>query len=154
MRTDGVEAITIDDFRWGRCDIKSLNLLPNIMARQRAKEAGAFEAIFVRDGWVTEGAVSNVMLIRHGALMTPKESEWILSGVTRTIVLELAENEGMPVREQNISLDELRMADEIFLTGTTVEILPVVRLDGATIGNGKPGTLTHRLRARFRSLAD
>ena len=148
----GVDVMTVDDFRWGRCDIKSLNLLPNVMARQRAKEAGAFEAIFVRSGLISEGAVSNVMMVRGGVLMTPKEDERILSGITRAVVLDLARKEGVPIREQDISLDELRAADEVLLTGTTIEILPVSRVDGSTIGNGKPGDVTESISARFQDM--
>ncbi|MGH7230245.1 MAG: D-amino-acid transaminase [Nitrospiraceae bacterium] len=151
-RSSGVEVITLNDFRWGRCDIKSLNLLSNVLARQRAKEAGAFEAIFVREGWITEGAVSNVMVVRDDILVTPQQGEWILSGVTRTAVLDLARKEGIAVREQNISAGEFRAAEEIFLTGTTVEILAVVSVDRMRIGSGKPGALTERLSARFSAL--
>ncbi|MGH7251029.1 MAG: D-amino-acid transaminase, partial [Nitrospiraceae bacterium] len=145
LRSAGVAAITVEDLRWGRCDIKSVNLLPNVMARQRAKEGGAFEAIFVRGGEVTEGTVSNVVLVRDGVLITEPAGARILSGVTRAIVLALARKEGVSVQERAVGLDELRGADEVFLTGTTVEILPVVRLDGAPVGTGKPGALTARL---------
>ncbi len=150
LRAEGVEVVTGEDLRWGRCDIKSVNLLPNVMARQRAKEAGAFEALFVRDGKVTEGAVSNVMLVRGGTVVTAPEGPHILSGVTRGIVLSLARKEGVPVEERDIRLEELRRADEVFLTGTTVEVLPVVRVDGVLVGSGKPGPLTARLSARFQ----
>lgn len=145
----GVAVITMEDFRWGRCDIKSINLLPNVLARQRAKEAGAFEAVFVRDGTVTEAAVSNVMAVKAGALITAPECERILAGVTRAVVLALARKEGVPVQERFLSLEELRGADEVLLTGTTVEVLAVIRVDGAPIGTGKPGTLTGLLGARF-----
>lgn len=147
----GVSVITVEDLRWGRCDIKSVNLLPNVMARQQAKEAGSFEAIFVRAGGVTEGAVSNVMLVRAGALVTAPADERILSGVTRTVVLDLARKEGIPVEERTVRVEELRGADEIFLTGTTVEILPVIGVDGVAVGTGKPGELTRLLSHRFRS---
>ncbi|MGH7252405.1 MAG: D-amino-acid transaminase, partial [Nitrospiraceae bacterium] len=150
LRSAGVAAVTVEDLRWGRCDIKSVNLLPNVMARQRAKEGGAFEAIFVRGGEVTEGTVSNVMLVRGGVLITEPAGARILSGVTRAIVLALARKEGVSVQERAVGLDELRGADEVFLTGTTVEILPVVRLDGAPVGTGKPGALTARLYAYFQ----
>jgi D-alanine transaminase len=149
LRDRGVEVITMEDFRWGRCDIKSINLLPNVLARQRAKEAGAFEAVFVRDGAVTEAAVSNVMAVKAGALITAPEGERILAGVTRAVVLALARKEGVPVQERFPSLEELRGADEVFLTGTTVEVLAVVGMDGAPVGTGKPGDLTGLLRARF-----
>ncbi|MGH7228479.1 MAG: D-amino-acid transaminase [Nitrospiraceae bacterium] len=151
LSATGVPVITVEDLRWGRCDIKSVNLLPNVMARQQAKEAGAFEAIFVRAGEVIEGAVSNVMMVRSGVLVTALADERILSGVTRAVVLELARKEGIPVEERAIRVEELRGADEIFLTGTTVEILPVIGVDGVTVGTGRPGELTRLLSHRFRS---
>jgi D-alanine transaminase len=153
LRQEGVTAITLDDFRWGRCDIKSLNLLANVLARQRAKEAGVFEAIFVKGGLVTEGSVSNLMVIRGGRLVTEPEGPRILSGVTRTFVLDLARQEGIPLEERSLSIEELYLADEVFLTGTTVEILPVISIDGRSIGVGKPGVLTRRLYDRFQSCA-
>ncbi len=152
LRETGVGVVTMEDLRWGRCDIKSVNLLPNVMAKQRAHEAGAFEAVFVRDGLVTEGAVSNVMVVQAGALFTAPEGERILSGVTRALVLELARKEGVAVRERAVTLAELRGADEVFLSGTTVEVLAVVRVDGTVVGEGRPGKLTGLLGARFQSL--
>ena len=118
--------VTMEDLRWGRCDIKSINLLPNVLARQRASEAGAFEAILVRQGMVTEGSVSNVMIVQEGRLVTPPEGTHILSGVTRQLVVDLARKGGISVEERNIGLEEFRRAEEVFLTGTTVEVLPVV----------------------------
>lgn len=150
LQANGVAVVTTEDLRWARCDIKSVNLLPNVLARQRAVEAGAFEAIFVRSREVAEGAVSNIMLVRQGTLITPPEGDRILSGVTRALVLELARREGIPVRERAVSVEELRAADEVLLTGTTVEVLPVVQVDGAPVGSGKPGALTRRLCAGFR----
>lgn len=151
LRETGVGVMTLEDFRWGRCDIKSINLLPNVLARQRAKEAGAFEAVFVREGTVTEGAVSNVMAVKAGTLITAPEGERILAGVTRAVILALARKEGVPVQERFLGLEELRAADEVFLTGTTVEVLAVVRVDEAPIGIGIPGELTGLLGARFLS---
>ena len=150
----GVPVITVKDLRWGRCDIKSVNLLPNVMARQQAKDAGAFEAIFVRAGEVSEGAVSNVMLVRAGVLVTAPADERILSGVTRAVVLDLARKEGILVEERAIRVEELRRADEIFLTGTTVEILPVIGVDGVVVGTGKRGELTRLLSHRLRSFVE
>lgn len=153
----GVSVITMDDWRWGRCDIKSVNLLPNVMARQKAKQAGAFEAVFVRQGQVTEGAVSNVMVVKAGRVLTAPEGEQILSGVTRTLVLELARKEGLPVEERFVTRDELLHADEVFLTSTTIEVLPVIRVDGTAIGpggSGKPGPVTQRLQAAFRRFVE
>ena len=155
LRDSGVAVMTMDDWRWGRCDIKSVNLLPNVMARQKAKQAGAFEAVFIRNGQVTEGAVSNVMIVKAGRVLTAPEGEQILSGVTRTIVLELTKKEGLSVEERFVSLDDLLRADEIFLTGTTVEVLPVIRVDGKAVGpggSGKPGPVTLKLQAAFQRL--
>jgi Branched-chain amino acid aminotransferase/4-amino-4-deoxychorismate lyase len=147
-----VQAVTIDDIRWGRCDIKSVNLLANVMARQRAKEAGAFEAILIREALVTEGSVSNVVVVRNGAIQTAPEGHRILSGVTRAIVLELAKKEGIPVSETFVTRQELLAASEVFLTGTTVEVLPVVRIDGHVIGTGSPGALSQLLARRWDAL--
>ena len=145
----GVDAMTLDDVRWGRCDIKSLNLLPNVLARQQAKEAGVFEAILVRNGEVTEGSVSNVIIVGDRTLMTAPEGPRILSGVTREVVLRLARQEGLEVHEQYPSRENLFGASEVFLTGTTVEVLPVVRIDGKPIGSGEPGPVTRQLAKRF-----
>ncbi len=152
LRLNGVDVITLEDARWGRCDIKSLNLLPNVLARQQAKEADAFEAVLVWNGEVTEGAVSNVMAVRAGAVCTPPLGTRILDGVTRRVVLDLARREGIPIQERHLPLDELRAADEVLLTGTTVEVLAVVRVDGALIGAGSPGPVTKLLEDRFRGL--
>jgi len=150
LQASGVAVMTMDDWRWGRCDIKSVNLLPNVMARQKAKQAGAFEALFIRNGRVTEGAVSNVMIVKAGLVLTAPEGEQILSGVTRTIMLELIRKEGLPAEERFVTLDELLHADEVFLTGTTVEVLPVIRVDGQPVGSGKPGPVTLKLQASFQ----
>lgn len=150
LQSSGVAVMTMDDWRWGRCDIKSVNLLPNVMARQRAKQAGTFEAVFIRNGQVTEGAVSNVMVVMAGRVLTAPEGELILSGVTRTLVLDLARKEGLSVEERFVTSDELLHADEVFLTGTTVEVMPVIRVDGKPVGTGKPGPITLKLQAAFR----
>lgn len=153
VQNAGVEAMTIEDIRWGRCDIKSVNLLANVLARQQVKQAQVFEAILVKEGLVTEGAVSNVMVVRGGVVVTAPDGPRILSGVTRAIVLEQARSEGLPIQERFISQAELYSADEVFLTGTTVEVLAVVRVDGKVIGDGRPGPITQRLAAGFSSLA-
>ena len=149
VQAAGVEAMTTEDIRWGRCDIKSVNLLANVLARQQAKQAQVFEAILLKEGLVTEGAVSNVMVVQGGTVMTAPEGARILSGVSRAFVLELARNEGLPIQERFFSQAELYSADEVFLTGTTVEVLAVVRVDGKVIGDGRPGPITQRLAVGF-----
>jgi D-alanine transaminase len=151
VQSAGVEAMTTEDIRWGRCDIKSINLLANVLARQQAKQAQVFEAILVKAGLVTEGAVSNVMVVKGGVVVTAPEGPQILSGVTRAVVLDLALSEGVPVQERFVSQADLYDADEVFLSGTTVEVLAVVRIDGKIIGDGRPGPITQRLAARFTS---
>ncbi|MBS0177803.1 MAG: D-amino-acid transaminase [Nitrospira sp.] len=152
VRQAGVQAILLEDIRWGRCDIKSVNLLANVLARQRAKEAGVFEAILLRDGAVTEGSVSNVMVVQNGTILTAPEGPRILSGVTRAKVLELAKKEGIPVAETVVRREDLLGASEVFLTGTTVEVLPVVRVDGQAIGPAVPGPMTQLLSRRLEAL--
>lgn len=148
----GVSAMVIEDIRWGRCDIKSVNLLANVLARQQAKQAQVFEAIFVKDGLMTEGAVSNVMAVMGGAVVTAPEGPLILSGITRAVVLDLARKDGIPVQERAIPHADLFSADELFLTGTTVEVVGVVTVDGHMIGTGQPGPITQRLAARVRQV--
>ncbi len=149
VQAAGVEVMTLEDIRWGRCDIKSVNLLANVLARQQARQAQMFETILVRGEEVTEGAVSNVMVVRNGVVMTAPEGPRILSGVTRAVVLQLARREGIPVEERYVTRQVLYDADEVFLTGTTVEVLGVIRVDDKTIGGGKPGPLTLRLAEKF-----
>lgn len=151
-RETGVIAKTCEDLRWGRCDIKSVNLLANVLAREEAKRAGVFEAILVKDGMVTEGSVSNVMAVQSGTVVTAPEGPRILSGVTRTVVLELARATGFPVREEFLPIESLYAADEVFLTGTTVEVLAVVQIDGRTIGAGRPGPVVRALASRWAAL--
>lgn len=152
VRRAGVCACTREDLRWGRCDIKSVNLLANVLAREEARKAGVFETILVRDGLVMEGAVSNVMAVQSGVVVTAPEGPRILSGVTRTVILELAKKDDIEIEERFIPVDLLYRADEVFLTGTTIEVLGVVRIDGKTIGSGEPGPITKSLAARWALL--
>jgi D-alanine transaminase len=153
VRRSGVSACTREDLRWGRCDIKSVNLLANVLAREEAKKAGVFETILVRDGLVMEGALSNVMAVHDGLVVTAPEGPRILSGVTRTVVLELAKKDDIAIEERFIPVDRLYCADEVFLTGTTLEVLGVVQIDGKTIGSGQPGPITKALAARWALLS-
>ena len=135
----GVSAITLEDIRWQYCSIKSIALLPNILLRQQAVEQGAAEAILLRDNEVTEGAASNVFIVKDGVIITPPKTDCLLPGITRDLVVEQAHEHAMPVKEVIIKQDDLVTADEIWLTSSTKEILPVTQLDGQTVGSGKPG---------------
>jgi len=148
--TKGVAAITVSDNRWARCDIKSVALLANVLANQKAHAAGGFEALFVRDGIVLEGSHSNLFAVYDGELVTYPASNYILTGITRTFVFELAEALGIPAREGLILEARLFEADELFLSGTTTEVMPVVQVDGRPIADGKPGPLSVKLQAALR----
>jgi D-alanine transaminase len=141
----GVSAITLPDIRWLHCNVKAITLLPNILLRQQAIDADTTEAILSKDGYVTEGAASNVFIVKDGVLKTPPNSAALLPGVTRDLVLELASANGIRCREVDIAVEELAVSEEIWLTSSTREISPVVRLDGRMIGEGKPGPLWNRL---------
>jgi D-alanine transaminase len=145
LRERGVDAITHADLRWSRCDLKTVNLLPNAMAKQRAVEAGAWESIFLRDGVVTEGASTNVFGILDGQLRTYPKCNYILPGITRDVILELAAEREIPVAEEPILAEELPRLEELFLTGTTTDVQPVVRLDGRAVGDGVPGPIARAL---------
>ena len=142
---NGVKAITVPDERWSRCYVKSISLLPNVLARQKARRAGVFESIMVRDGFVTEGSSCNFFMILEGTLKTPPLTNYILAGITREIVLELCRRKRIRYIEAHIGLDEIYHAQEIFLTSATIEIVPVVAVDGINIGAGKPGKGTKEL---------
>ena len=149
QRDRGAAVITLPDIRWARCDIKSVNLLPNVMAKQRAVEAGADEAVFVRDGVITEGASSTVFVVLDGELRTYPLSNYILPGVTREIVLELAQELGIPVRQVPVLADELARATEVILASTYNDVMPVTRVDGRLVGAGVPGAVAQQLYAAF-----
>jgi D-alanine transaminase len=145
IAANGVKAITMEDIRWQRCDIKAITLLSNVIMRQHAMDEDAAEAILVRDGMVTEGAASNVFMIKDGTIITPPKTEMLLSGVTRDLVLELARANRMPVEERDIPFEELEQADEIWLTSSTKEVLPVTVLDHQIIGKGTPGPVWQKM---------
>ena len=151
----GVGAITVPDTRWSRCDIKSVSLLPNVLANQQAKEAGAFEALFVRDGALIEGSHANLFGVLGGELRTYPACNYILAGITRSLVLEIARDEGIPVREAPIYWEDRGDLEELFLSGTTTDVMPITRLDDTAIAGGQPGPVTrrllHALRERMRA---
>ncbi|WLR50359.1 D-amino-acid transaminase [Bacillus tianshenii] len=151
-RDNGVSAILLEDERWANCYIKSLNLLPNILAKQTAFEQEAMEAILHRDGIITEGSSSNIFIVVEGKLITPPLSRHILAGITREVVLELAKKLEIPVVEKQISLEEFKESDEIFFTSTSAEVMPVIELDGKAVGDGKPGKTTVQLQKAYRQL--
>lgn len=146
LQERGGSAITRPDIRWARCDIKTVNLLPNVLAKQEAVRAGATEAIFVRDGAVTDGASTTVFAVVDGELRTPPLTNYILPGITRRVVLELAAELGIAARETMVYARDLVHADEIFITGTTTDVTPICELDGQRVGAGAPGPITCRLR--------
>jgi len=152
QRRLGVSAITVPDIRWGRRDIKSTNLLPNVLAKQQAHEAGAFEAILVEaDGCVTEGSSTNVFAVVEGVLRTHPADYLYRGGVPRDLVICCAEKHGMRIDETSFSLEDLRGAREVFLSGTTTEVLGITRLDGRQVGNGEVGPITAALYASLEA---
>jgi D-alanine transaminase len=159
---EGVQAVMIPDLRWGRCDIKTIGLLANVLASQQAKENHAYEAVFVRDGAITEGSHTNVAAVFDGSLVTHPEGPWILPSITRLVVREICQESGIPFIEKPIKVEDFRKASEIMLLGTSTEIISVVgindlrsgetedRRDSWTVGNGKSGPMVRRLQEAFR----
>ena len=141
----GTTAITLPDNRWGRCDIKATALLANVLARQEASEAGAIDAILIWDGVVTEGAVSSVIIVEDGELIRRPHGPEVLPGTTTDYVFQMAQELGLSCKNELISEDRLRAADEIWLTGATKGVAPVVLLDGEPVGDGSPGPVWRKL---------
>lgn len=150
LLASGVAAITVPDIRWLRCDIKAIALLPNVLMRQQATEQAAAEAILLRDGFMTEGSASNIFVVLKNMLVTPPKGPFILPGVTRDLVLELAHSHGLACEERSVTESELRNADELMLSSSTKELLPITSLDGKLIGDGTPGPLHARLHALYK----
>jgi D-alanine transaminase len=148
----GVKIILVPDIRWARCDIKSVALLPNVLASQQARESGAEEAVFVRDGVITEGSHTNFCAVFDGQLVTHPKSNYILAGIMREVVLDLCGELNIPFREFPIFEGELREADELMVLGTTSEIMPVVQVDDWKVGDAKPGPITTKLQRAFREM--
>jgi D-alanine transaminase len=141
----GVAAVTLDDIRWEYCHLKTTSLLPNVLLRQQAIDAGAAEAILVRRGEVSEGAASNLFIVLDGILITPPKGPRLLPGITRDLILEIAQHHAIRYREAAVTPSDLRRAQEVWLTSSTREILPVTRLDGQAVGGGRPGALWTRM---------
>ena len=148
---NGVAAKTVEDVRWLRCDIKSLNLLGNVMAKQEAHEAGCFEALLHRGDLITEGSSSNMYGIKDGVLYTHPVTNLILNGITRNVILECCKEIGLPVVEEPMSLTTLYSNEEFFMSSTTAEIMPIIVIDGKKIGNGLPGNWTKKLQTALEA---
>ncbi|CAM4185907.1 D-amino-acid transaminase [Listeria booriae] len=145
----GRKAILEEDVRWLRCDIKSLNLLGNTMAKNKAHQAGAFEAILHRGEEVTEGSATNAYIIKDGTLMTHAADNLILSGITRQVILQVARDIGVPVAETGFTLTDLATADEVFISSTTIEVTPIIEIDGKQVRDGKRGPITKKIHDAF-----
>ena len=146
----GIGAITRPDLRWSRCDIKVISLIANVLANQEAKEAGAFEAILIRDGFALEGTHTSFFAVKDGVVRTAPLSNFILPGITRELAIEAIHRDGIEIVEEPIRDKELASMDELFITGTTTEVVPIVRLDGKPVGNGSPGPVTQRIQQLYR----
>jgi D-alanine transaminase len=141
----GIAAISTRDIRWDRCDIKAISLLPNVLMRQMAVDAGAVEAVMFRDGILTEGAASNILAVEAGVILAPPKDQHMLPGITYDLILELAEAKGIPVEIGYFEEARIRTSDELWITSSTKEVLAIVTLDGQPIGNGQPGPMFRRM---------
>lgn len=145
VRATGVSAITVADQRWARCDLKVISLLANILARQEAVDQGCAEALLIRDGYVKEGAASNVFVVKDGLLLAPPKTQLMLPGITYDVIVDLARAHGQALEVREIRENELRTADEVWMTSSTKEILAITTLDGQPVGTGKPGPVGERM---------
>lgn len=148
--TVGVSVITVPDTRWARCDIKSVSLLPNCLANQHAREAGAIEAVFVRDGVALEASASSFFAVFGGEVRTAPATNYILPSISRAVVLKICGEAGIPARETPVLIDQLGEADELFLAGTTLEVMPIVSVDGRPVAGGVPGPISLKLGNLFQ----
>lgn len=147
----GVKATCVEDIRWLRCDIKSLNLLGAVLAKQEAYEKGCYEAILHRDEIITEGSSSNIYGVKEGVLFTHPANNLILNGITRQVIIKCAAEIGLTVNEQAMTKEQLLAMDEVIVSSTTSEVTPVIEIDGTVIGNGTPGEWTRKLQAQFET---
>ena len=148
--SDGVACVSAQDFRWARGDIKSISLLGNVLARQISADAGAVETVMFRDGWLTEASASNVWLVQAGRVIGVPKNQWVLEGIRFELLRELCQAEGIGYELRPIAEAEVRAADELLLSSASKEVLPITRLDGAPIGNGRPGPVFARLHAAYQ----
>ena len=147
----GVCAVTAPDNRWLRCDIKSIALLPNVLLRQMAVDAGCAETILIRDdSFMTEGAASNIFVVKNGKLLAPPKDNLMLPGITYDVILEIAAADGIPFEVRKIAVAEVSAANELLLTSSTKEVLAITQLDGKPVGTGKPGAMFARLHKLYQ----
>lgn len=148
---NGIKVVSLDDIRWLNCDIKAITLLPNVMMKLAAKSQGADDAILItREGYISEGTASNTFIVKDGNLITPPNSNKILPGITRMVLKSIASEHQIPMIEKNITLDDLNSADEIWLSSSTKEALPVTQINGQAVGTGKPGVLWLQMREHYQ----
>lgn len=150
LLASGVTAVTASDIRWLRCDIKATSLLANCLLRQFAVDAGCAETVLFRDGILTEGAAANIFIVKDGVLLAPQKNHLMLPGITYDVILEIVAQQRLPHVVRDISADEVRQADEVLLTSSTREVLPIVEIDGHPVGQGQPGALTQTLAAHYQ----
>lgn len=149
-KTEGAAAITLPDIRWQHCNIKAITLLPNSMLKQQALEAGALEALLIRDGYLTEGAASNAYVVIDGTIYTAPKDEKVLPGITREVVIEIARANNMPIVETAVTQSQLKQADEIWVSSSTKEVVPITVLDGDPVGDGIPGSVWQKMDALYQ----
>ncbi len=149
-KTQGAAAITLEDIRWQNCNIKAITLLPNSLLKQQAHEAGALEALLIRDGYLTEGAASNAYVVLDGTIYTAPKDEKVLPGITREVVIEIAQKNNMPLLEQAVTEQQLKQADEIWISSSTKEVVPITRLDNNKVGDGIPGKVWQKMDALYQ----
>lgn len=148
--SEGLTAITVEDMRWGRCDIKVTSLLANVMKKQQAVEHSAHEAIFIRDGFVLEGSATNVFVVKDGHVLTAPTDHMILPGISRDVVVQLLNENNIPLKETAATEAQLNAADEVWITSSTKECMPVTTLNGKPVGNGQPGELWKKVYDLFQ----
>ena len=154
QRETGIAVISALDNRWLRCDLKTVALLANVLLRQQAIDAGCVETIMLREGFLTEGAASNIFVVKDGVLLAPPKDHRMLAGITYDVVLELAAKHGMAYEVREIADAELRVADELWMTSSTKEVLPITTLDGQPVGDGKPGPAARQMYAWYCAFRD
>ncbi len=147
---NGVSAITVEDIRWSRCDIKSLNLLGNVIAKQKAAEADCYESIQYRDLTVTEGSSSNIWIMKDNIVKTHEANQFILNGITRQKIIQLCKENEIEVLEESFTIEDLIDADEVFLSSTTAEVMPIISINNVPVGNGEIGPVTRNLQKLFK----